>query len=441
MQEKTTPSSTVETESQRLFTDAKKCIPGGVNSPVRAFTAVGGCPRFIRRAEGAYLWDVDDNRYLDFVGSWGPMILGHAHPAVLEAISTVARHGTSFGAPCELEVKLAQLIIERMPSIEKIRMVNSGTEATMAAIRLARAYTQKSKIIKFNGCYHGHADSFLVNAGSGALTMGTPSSPGVTHSTSSDTLTAEYNNTESVKKLFEQHQDIAAVIIEPITGNMNMVMPEDGFLQSLREITTQHSAVLIFDEVMTGFRVAPGGAQSIVDVTPDITTLGKVIGGGLPVGAFGGRADIMDLLAPVGPVYQAGTLSGNPLAMAAGLCTLQQLHPEHFDILEERAKALCRGIKEAASACNIKVQYNCAGGMFGLFFTDDNQTITSFSQVKQCDQALFNAFFHHMLNHGYYFAPSSYEAGFISLAHTLNDIESTVNTAALFFKHYQEIKN
>ncbi len=424
----------VPVKSSSLYDRAKNVIPGGVNSPVRAFQAVGGIPRFIKAAEGAYLIDEDDRRYIDYVGSWGPMILGHSHPAVIKAVTETANNGLSFGAPCALEVELAEMICERVASVQKVRMVNSGTEATMTAIRLARGATGRDKIVKFEGCYHGHADSLLVKAGSGALTFGHPSSPGVPAGCVQDTLTAKFNDLESVAALFEQCGDqIAAVIIEPIAGNMNMILPVAGFLEGLREICNHYGSLLIFDEVMTGFRVAPEGVQSFYRVVPDLTTFGKVIGGGLPVGAFGGRADVMDQLSPQGPVYQAGTLSGNPLAMAAGIATLQELaKPDSYQQLAQSTQQLAEGLLQLAQAADVPFAVNYRGGMFGLFFTEERK-VTRYDQVMNTNLARFKAFFHGMLNQGVYFAPSAYEAGFVSLAHNTAEVNATLKAAATVF--------
>lgn len=420
-------------QSHAYFTAAKQVIPGGVNSPVRAFYAVGGEPLFIHSATGAYLRDVDGNEFIDYVASWGPMILGHAHPVVIEAVINAAKKGLSFGAPCEYEVLLAKAVCDRVDSIEKVRMVSSGTEATMTAIRLARGFTHRDKIVKFEGCYHGHADSLLVKAGSGALTLGLPSSSGVTASSSSDTFIANFNDLDSVARLFEQcPNEIACVIIEPIAGNMNLVLSKPLFLQGLRELCDQYNSVLIFDEVMTGFRVGYQGAQSFISVVPDLTTLGKVIGGGMPVGAVGGKAEIMDQLAPLGPVYQAGTLSGNPVAMAAGLATLQQLTPEKYAVLAQTTKMLVDGLQARADAVRIPFCTNQATGMFGLFFTEA-ESMTLFSEVMHCNQAHFKAFFAGMLNEKIYLAPSAYEAGFVSLAHTEKEIGETLNAAEKVF--------
>ena len=416
--------------SKQLLQRAQERIPGGVNSPVRAYRAVGGIPRFIHSAEGAYVIDEDEHRYIDYVGSWGPMILGHAHPAVIKAVKEASEQGLSFGAPCELEVIMAEKICRLIPSIEKVRMVNSGTEATMSAIRLARGFTGRDKIIKFEGCYHGHADCLLVKAGSGALTFGTPSSPGVPAACAADTLAATYNDLDSVAALFEQHgQDIAAIILEPIPGNMSMLLPEPGFLEGLRAICDQYDSVLIFDEVMSGFRVSPIGFQGLSDICPDMTTLGKIIGGGMPVGAFGGRAEIMDHLSPQGPVYQAGTLSGNPIAMAAGLATLRELgKPGSYDRLAAVTEQLIEGLLVCAKSAGVSLRANYRCGMFGLFFSEA-ASVTRYKQVLACNPAHFNAFFHSMLKSGIYLAPSAFEAGFISLAHGPVEIERTLLAA------------
>lgn len=421
------------TRSQQDFLTANEFIPGGVNSPVRAYKAVGGNPIFIASAKGAYLTDVDGNQYIDYVGSWGPMVLGHADDAVIQAVVDTAKNGLSFGAPCELEITLAKEICTRVESIEKVRMVNSGTEATMTAIRLARGATHRDKIIKFEGCYHGHVDGLLVKAGSGALTFGSPSSPGVPVSTTNDTLIASFNDTDSVVELFETYgKQIACIIIEPFAGNVNMLLPQSGFLEHLREICNHYGALLIFDEVMTGFRVGYQGVQSFVKVKPDLTTLGKIIGGGMPVGAIGGRADIMNQLSPQGSVYQAGTLSGNPLAMAAGIATLKQLTKEKYDILAEKTRVLIDGLTERAHACHIPFTTNHAAGMFGLFFSAAKRVI-KYADVMQCNLSHFNAFFHDMLNAGVYLAPSAYEAGFVSLAHGDAEIERTLDIAERTF--------
>lgn len=418
------------TSSTALFSRAQEIIPGGVNSPVRAFKGVGGTPVFIKKAQGAYIFDTDDKQYVDYVGSWGPMILGHNHPAILQAVLSAAENGLSFGAPTPSEIDLAALVCELVPSIEMVRMVSSGTEATMTAIRLARGYTGRDKILKFEGCYHGHSDSLLVKAGSGALTLGQPSSPGVPEDFAKHTLTAEYNNLDSVKQLFEQFpQDIACVIIEPVAGNMNCVPPKAGFLQGLRELCDQYGALFIIDEVMTGFRVALAGAQAYYGVTPDLTTLGKVIGGGMPVGAVGGKKAIMQHLAPTGPVYQAGTLSGNPIAMAAGLACLNELKKAgNEQQLAEKTQKLCEGLKAMAAKHNVPFVVNYVGGMFGIFFTDQKE-VTSYADVMRCDTEKFKIFFHKMLDLGVYLAPSAFEAGFMSLAHSDEDIEKTLAAA------------
>ena len=416
------------------FEQAKKYIPGGVNSPVRAFNGVGGEPVFVARASGAQIWDADGKQYIDYVGSWGPMILGHAHPEVIKSVVDVAKDGLSFGAPTEIETELAQKICELIPSIDRIRMVSSGTEATMSAIRLARGFSKRDKIIKFEGCYHGHADSLLVKAGSGALTMGVPTSPGVPASVAEHTITLNYNDIEQVRDVFdEMGEQIAAIIVEPVAGNMNLVPPMAGFLEGLREVCTNYGSVLIFDEVMTGFRVALGGAQEYYGVRPDLTTFGKVIGGGMPVGAFGGRVEIMSCIAPEGPVYQAGTLSGNPVAMAAGLKTLELISREKFyQELEAKAKTLTKGVVAAANAANIPLLAQSVGGMFGLFFTD-KPLIQTFSDVMTCDAKRFKKFFHAMLDGGVYLAPSAFEAGFVSDAHTDELIQRTIEVAAQSF--------
>jgi len=418
------------TESAILFSEAKDVIPGGVNSPVRSFSSVGGTPVYVDHAKGAYIYDVEGKKYIDYVGSWGPMIVGHAHQAVLDAVNETAAKGLSFGAPTELETLMARKICKLVPSIEQVRMVSSGTEATMSAIRLARGYTGRDKIVKFEGCYHGHSDSLLVKAGSGALTLGVPSSPGVPAAVAEDTITLTYNDSEGVKQEFaETGEQIAAIIVEPVAGNMNCILPGEGFLQTLREVCDQYGAVLIFDEVMTGFRVDKHCAQGLYGVRPDLTTLGKVIGGGMPVGAFGGAHKIMSSLAPVGPVYQAGTLSGNPVAMAAGYKTLELISVADFhQQLAEKTRTLAEGIQAKAVAANIGMSINVVGGMFGLFFTQDDH-ISTFAQVMRCDQELFNQFFHGMLREGIYLAPSAFEAGFVSSAHTDEDIAATIAAA------------
>jgi len=412
------------------FNAAKAHIPGGVNSPVRAFKSVGGDPVFIQKALGAQITDTSGKQYIDYVGSWGPMILGHAHPEVIAAVKAAADNGLSFGAPTEIETEMANKICEIIPSIEMVRMVSSGTEATMSAIRLARGYTGRDKIIKFEGCYHGHSDSLLVKAGSGALTLGVPDSPGVPASLAEHTITLTYNNLQEISDtLAEIGDQVACVIIEPVAGNMNCIPPVEGYLEGIRTLCDEHKVVLIFDEVMTGFRVSLSGAQGHFGITPDLTTLGKVIGGGMPVGAFGGKREIMEYIAPLGPVYQAGTLSGNPIAMTAGLKTLELISANGFyDELSAKVSKLVEGIKQAASDAGIAMTSNQAGGMFGLFFTD--QQVTSFEQATQCDAERFKTFFHGMLDEGIYLAPSSYETGFVSSAHTDEDLQKTIDAAA-----------
>jgi len=418
------------TRSHELFTHAQEHIPGGVNSPVRAFRGVGGDPVFVDHARGAYLYDVDGRRYVDYVGSWGPMILGHAHPEVLATVHEAVDRGLSYGAPTEIETRMADRVCERVPSVEMVRMVNSGTEATMSAIRLARGYTGRDAIVKFEGCYHGHGDSLLVKAGSGALTLGVPSSPGVPADLARHTLTLDYNDPAQVEALFaERGGDIACIIVEPVAGNMNCVPPVPGFLETLRTVCDAHGALLIFDEVMTGFRVALGGAQALYGITPDLTTLGKVIGGGMPVGAFGGRREVMDRLAPLGPVYQAGTLSGNPVAMAAGLKTLELISaPDFHEGLGELTRVLVGGILDRARRAGVPMTANQVGGMFGLFFTEAPE-VSNFAQVSACDLERFRRFFHGMLDQGVYLGPSAYEAGFVSAAHTDRDLEFTIEAA------------
>ena len=421
-------------QSESLFARAQRHIPGGVNSPVRAFRAVGGHPVFFQRGEGAYLIDADNRRYVDYVGSWGPMIAGHAHPDVVRAVQDAAARGLGFGAPTAIETEMADTICALMPTLEQVRMVNSGTEATMSAIRLARGFTGRDAIVKFEGCYHGHADSLLVKAGSGALTLGVPTSPGVPADLAAHTLTLDFNDAEQVDAAFARHGDeIAAVIVEPVAGNMNCVPPLPGFLQTLRRCCEAQGSLLIFDEVMTGFRVALGGAQSLYGVEPDLTTLGKVIGGGLPVGAFGGRADVMAQIAPLGPVYQAGTLSGNPVAMAAGLATLGLVQAQGFyEDLGNTAQRLTAGMVERARAAGIDLSANQVGGMFGLFFTDQSP-VSNFSQVMACDQDRFVGFFHGMLREGVYLAPSAFETGFVSSAHDEQAINATLEAAERVF--------
>ena len=421
------------TTNHELFARARQLLPGGVNSPVRAFKSVGGEPFFTARADGAYLWDVEGNRYVDYVGSWGPMIVGHNHPAVREAVERAVRDGLSFGTPCAAEVTMAETIVSLVPSVEMVRMVNSGTEATMSAIRLARGATGRSKIVKFEGCYHGHGDSFLVKAGSGALTFGVPTSPGVPKAAADLTLTLPYNDIDAARALFAEHgDDIAGLIIEPVAGNMNCIPPKDGYLQALRELCTQHGVLLIFDEVMTGFRVAPGGAQAYYGITPDLTCFGKIIGGGMPVGAYGGRRDLMEQVAPAGPIYQAGTLSGNPVAMAAGLAMLELIQaPGFHDDLAARTVRLTDGILGAAREAGIPFSVNRVGAMFGLFFT--NETVESYAQATAADVGRFNRFFHGMLERGVYLAPSAFEAGFMSSAHGDAEIDATVTAAKAAF--------
>lgn len=428
-------------QSAQAFCEAKKFIPGGVNSPVRSFRGVGGVPPFIAGAAGSKVTDIDGNTYIDYVGSWGPMILGHAHPAVTQALQKAVLNGTSYGAPTLLETELAKLINELMPSMELVRMVNSGTEATMSVLRLARAFTKRSKIVKFVGCYHGHHDSLLVKAGSGAATLGVPDSPGVPDSIAVNTISVAYNDIDELAGVFaEMGEDIAAVIIEPVAGNMGLVLPKQGYLQAVRQLTEQYGALLIFDEVMCGFRVALGGAQSVYGVRPDLTCLGKVIGGGLPVGAYGGRRDIMENVAPAGDVYQAGTLSGNPLAMTAGITALKLIseipetprEPDFFGKLTVKTKQLCRGLQEQADKFGLKLQFHQAGSMFGLFFTD--QPVYDYDSAKQSDIGAFNTYFHAMLEKGIYLAPSQFEAAFVSSAHTEEDIQATVDASAYAFE-------
>ena len=423
------------TTTYTAFQQAQQHIPGGVNSPVRAFKGVGGDPLFIDHAKGAYIFDTDGKRYIDYVGSWGPMVLGHSHPDVISAVKTAADKGLSFGAPTLIETRMAEKVCSLVPSIEKVRMVSSGTEATMSAIRLARGFTGRDNIIKFEGCYHGHSDSLLVKAGSGALTFGVPSSPGVPAALAEHTLTLPYNDIQAVETLLKAHAaSVACIIVEPVAGNMNCIPPEPGFLEGLRALATQYGIVLIFDEVMTGFRVALGGAQQHYNVKPDLTTLGKVIGGGMPVGAFGGRADIMAQLAPDGPVYQAGTLSGNPLAMSAGLSTLELVSQAGFyQTLSDRTLQLTNGLNALAKQAGIPLSTNQVGGMFGLFFSAE-PSISRFDQVMNCDQERFKHFFHLMLDQGIYLAPSAFEAGFVSAAHSEQDITETLAAAAIAFK-------
>lgn len=417
------------TKSISLFQEAQQLLPGGVDSPVRAFRAVGGQPLFIERGEGPYLYDVDGNRYIDYVLSWGPLITGHAHPKIVQAVQEAALKGTSYGAPSPLEIELAKSVMEFMPNIEMIRFVNSGTEATMSALRLARAYTRRDKIIKFDGCYHGHADLLLVQAGSGVATLGLPDSPGVPANTVKDTLVADFNNLDSVVALFKKYpEQIAAIIVEPVAGNMGVVPPIPGFLEGLRKITAEQGALLIFDEVMTGFRVHPGGAQALYNIKPDLTTLGKVIGGGLPVGAYGGRREIMQMVAPAGPVYQAGTLAGNPLAMSAGIAALSLLREEKcWDNLEQAAGRLEAGISSAAKKAGIPIQQTRVGTMFTTFFSETKPV--DWNTVKVADKVQFGKFFQKMLENGVYLAPSQFEAGFVSTAHSENVIDATITAA------------
>jgi glutamate-1-semialdehyde 2,1-aminomutase len=431
----------VRNKSEALFAEALKYIPGGVNSPVRAFRAVGGQPFFVNQARGAYIWDVDGNELIDYVGTWGPAILGHAHPKIISAIKSAADHGTSFGIPNPLEVEMAKLICELVPSIQKVRLTSSGTEACMSAVRLARGFTRRDKIIKFDGCYHGHVDSLLVKAGSGALTFGHPDSAGVPAAFTQHTIVLPFNDVEAVKAAFAANKDqIAGVIIEPVPGNAGLYLPKPGYLEFLRAVTQANGTVLIFDEVMTGFRLAPGGAQERFGISPDLTCLGKIIGGGLPVGAFGGRAEIMDLLAPLGPVYQAGTLSGNPLAMAAGIANLEELvgrascligpagSQSHYALLEKLGAQLETGMKDAAKSANIPMTFNRCGSMFCAYFT--SAPVHNLADAMKSDRERFKKLFHGMLDAGFYFAPSQFEAGFISTAHTAADIERTVGMAA-----------
>lgn len=420
--------------SERLYTQAKELIPGGVNSPVRAFTGVGGTPLFIERANGAYLYDVDSNAYIDYVGSWGPMVLGHNYPAIRQAVVGAVERGLSFGAPTEMEVKMAELLTQLVPSMDMVRMVNSGTEATMSAIRLARGFTGRDKIIKFEGCYHGHADCLLVQAGSGALTLGQPNSPGVPADFAKHTLTCTYNDLSSVRSAFKQYPtEIACIIVEPVAGNMNCILPQPDFLCGLRELCHQYGALLIIDEVMTGFRVALGGAQEYYGVTPDLTCLGKIIGGGMPVGAFGGRKEVMQALAPTGPIYQAGTLSGNPIAMAAGYACLNELTQVGiYERLSSLTETLANGLRRVAKNQGISLVVNNVGGMFGIFFTDAPE-VTGYRDAVNCDVDRFKKFFHLMLAEGVYLAPSAFEAGFMSVAHSDEDIQKTIDAAECCF--------
>ncbi|MBP6058494.1 MAG: glutamate-1-semialdehyde 2,1-aminomutase [Nitrosomonas sp.] len=424
--------------NHQLFEQSQQYIPGGVNSPVRAFKSVGGDPVFFQRGAGAYFWDADGKSYIDYVGSWGPLILGHAYPDVIKAVQAVAENGLTFGAPTEAELEIAQLICQLIPSIEQVRLVSSGTEAGMSAIRLARGFTGRSRIIKFEGCYHGHDDALLVKAGSGALTFGHPSSAGVPAETVGHTIVLDYNDIAGIEAAFNQWgPEIAAVIVEPVAGNMNLVAPSSDFLAKLRSLCTQSGSVLIFDEVMTGFRVGLGCAQGLYQIKPDLTTLGKVIGGGMPMAAFGGRRDIMQCLAPLGPVYQAGTLSGNPVAVAAGLATLKLVQaPGFYEKLEDRTQQLVDGITAAADNHGIDFCAQSVGGMFGLYFRKDIPT--SFAEVMQCNKEAFNRFFHAMLNEGIYFAPSAFEAGFVSSMHGDNELNKTLSAAEKVFEHWQD---
>ncbi|MGF7188295.1 glutamate-1-semialdehyde 2,1-aminomutase [Robbsia andropogonis] len=426
-------------QNQVLFNRALDSIPGGVNSPVRAFGSVGGTPRFVKRAQGPYIWDADDKRYIDYIGSWGPMIVGHTHPDVLAAVQRVLGDGFSFGAPTEAEIDIAEMIRALVPSIEQVRMVSSGTEATMSALRLARGFTGRERIVKFEGCYHGHADSLLVKAGSGLLTFGNPTSAGVPADTARHTMVLEYNNVEQIEEAFRAFgDDIAAVIVEPVAGNMNLVPGSAAFLNALRTLCTRHGSVLIFDEVMSGFRVALGGAQALYGITPDLTCLGKVIGGGMPAAAFGGRRDIMAKISPLGPVYQAGTLSGNPVAVAAGLATLKLISaPGFFDALGARTARLAQGLTQAATAAGVTFSAATVGGMFGLYFAD--KAPARFSDVQRGSIPRFNAFFHKMLDAGVYFAPSAFEAGFVSSTHDDAVLDATVVAARDAFAHVAQL--
>lgn len=419
--------------NQQLFELSQKVIPGGVNSPVRAFKSVGGNPIFFQRGEGAHVWDVDGKSYVDYVGSWGPLILGHAHPEVVKTVQSTVQNGLTFGAPTEAELEIAELICELLPSIEQVRLVSSGTEAGMSAIRLARGYTGRSRIVKFEGCYHGHDDALLVKAGSGALTFGNPSSAGVPEETVGHTMVLDYNDLSGLEDAFKKYgNEIAAVIVEPVAGNMNLVAPKAGFLASLRALCTQYGSVLIFDEVMTGFRVGLGCAQGLYQIKPDLTTLGKVIGGGMPMAAFGGRRDIMQCLAPIGPVYQAGTLSGNPVAVAAGLATLKQIKtPGFYDQLGDKTKQLISGVSAVANKYGVDFSAQSIGGMFGFYFR--KEIPTSFEEVMECDKDAFNRFFHAMLDEGVYLAPSAFEAGFVSSAHGDVEINQTISAAEKIF--------
>lgn len=412
--------------SKVLFAEARQLIPGGVNSPVRAFKSVGTDPLFIRRAQGARVYDVDDNEFIDYVSSWGPLILGHSHPQILECLQAAASNGTSYGAPCEMEVEMARLLCAAIPSLDKVRMVNSGTEATMSAIRLARAFTGRQKIVKFEGCYHGHADSFLIKAGSGLLTSGVPTSPGIPEDFARLTLVARYNDLASVERLFDEHKDIAAVIVEPVAGNMGLVLPRPGFLEGLRDLTSRHSSLLIFDEVITGFRTCYGGYQNLIGVQPDLTTLGKIIGGGLPVGAYGGREDIMNMISPAGPVYQAGTLSGNPLAMAAGVTTLNILQNESiYTRMEQLQEMLVDRLHQVFKSAGEAYSINHLGSMFCVFFT--GQQVNDYAAVTTCDTERYAAYFRNMLDNGIYLPPAQFEVNFLSAVHNEQDVEITIH--------------
>jgi glutamate-1-semialdehyde 2,1-aminomutase len=421
------------THNEDLFSRAQKSIPGGVNSPVRAFRSVGGVPRFFTRGEGAYVWDADGNRYIDYVGSWGPLILGHADPDTVKAVQTAAASGLSFGAPTEAEIELAELLTQRVPSMEMVRLVSSGTEATMSAIRLARGFTGRDMLVKFEGCYHGHADSLLVKAGSGMLTFGNPSSSGVPADLAKHTLVLDYNDAAQLADAFTRHGDkIACIIVEPVAGNMNLIAPKPEFLKAMRDLCTKHGAVLIFDEVMTGFRVGPGSAQGLYGIKPDLSTFGKVVGGGMPLGAFGGRRDIMEKIAPLGPVYQAGTLSGNPLSVAAGLVTLKKIAaPGFYEALTARTQSLVDGLTAAAKKHGVSFSAQSVGGMFGLYFAATPPT--SYAEIMAADKEAFNRFFHAMLEKGIYLAPSAFEAGFVSAVHTDADIAATIAAADAIF--------
>lgn len=419
----------INDRSKKLFEEAKKVIPGGVNSPVRAFKSVGGTPVFIKNAKGAYLFDEDNNKYIDFISSWGPMIIGHAHPEIIKAVNEQSNNGTSYGIPTELETKMAQLVVSLAPNVDKIRFVNSGTEACMSAIRLARGYTQRDKIIKFAGCYHGHSDSFLIQAGSGASTFGIPNSPGVTKGTASDTLLANFNDISQVKRLFNEYKnEIAAVIVEPVAGNMGCVLPQKEFIEDLRKLCSQYNTVLVFDEVMTGFRLALGGAQEILGIDADLVTYGKVIGGGLPVGAFGGKEEIMNFLAPDGPVYQAGTLSGNPIAMSAGYAMLKHLslNKDIYESLEKKTSYLKKGMEEVMQATNLPFQINCLGSMISLHFTED--PVIDFLSAQKGDNTLFKNYFYGMLSQGIYLPPSAYESYFLNDAISFEDLDFTLKS-------------